>query len=252
VHLDHGSGSAALLEACPNATLLAHPKAARHLIRPERLIQSAMEVYGEEAFHRLYGEIHPVPKDRVHRLADNEVIDWGTRKLTFLHTLGHASHHICMHDSRTNSVFTGDAFGVGRSEWTRPGPAFCLATTSPTDFDPHEARRTVQRLRDTGADWAFPTHYGPIQGLEASGDQLLRSIDFSEEILNDAFTQGLEDEALFAFCEAKMRDAVGEHVTWCGVEDPGADLDWLKFDIPMNAKGIAFAVQQRKRREGKL
>src|SRR5690242_1066192 len=36
VHLDHASGSAALMEACPNATLLAHPRAAPHMIDPSK------------------------------------------------------------------------------------------------------------------------------------------------------------------------------------------------------------------------
>src|SRR5260370_30292306 len=31
-HLDHASGASALLSKCPNATPVAHPRAARHLI----------------------------------------------------------------------------------------------------------------------------------------------------------------------------------------------------------------------------
>jgi glyoxylase-like metal-dependent hydrolase (beta-lactamase superfamily II) len=43
VHLDHAGGASALMEACPNATLLAHPRAARHLIDPTRLVASAKQ-----------------------------------------------------------------------------------------------------------------------------------------------------------------------------------------------------------------
>src|SRR5690606_33155614 len=65
VHLDHAGGASALLQACPNATLLAHPRAARHAIDPSRLVQSATSVYGAERFARLYGTIEPVEATRV-------------------------------------------------------------------------------------------------------------------------------------------------------------------------------------------
>ena len=37
---------------------------------------------------------------------------FGERRLRFLHTAGHANHHVCIHDSATNGVFTGDSFGI--------------------------------------------------------------------------------------------------------------------------------------------
>ena len=57
VHLDHAGGTSALLAACPNATVLAHPRAARHLVDPEKLVASARAVYGEAKFDALYGKI---------------------------------------------------------------------------------------------------------------------------------------------------------------------------------------------------
>src|SRR4051812_36301587 len=37
-HLDHAAGAWALLARCPNATLLAHPSAAKNLIDPAKLV----------------------------------------------------------------------------------------------------------------------------------------------------------------------------------------------------------------------
>ena len=48
-HLDHAAGAGALLAACPEATLVAHPRAARNLIEPEKLVAGAQAVYGERA-----------------------------------------------------------------------------------------------------------------------------------------------------------------------------------------------------------
>src|SRR5689334_19071829 len=64
IHLDHSGGSYSLLNACPNATLLAHPRAAPHLIDPSKLIKSAKKVYGEAAFEELYGEVKPIAAER--------------------------------------------------------------------------------------------------------------------------------------------------------------------------------------------
>ncbi|MBY0370332.1 MBL fold metallo-hydrolase, partial [bacterium] len=55
VHLDHAGGTAALAAACPQARVLAHPRAARHLKDPSKLVASAKAVYGEERFSELYG-----------------------------------------------------------------------------------------------------------------------------------------------------------------------------------------------------
>src|SRR5687768_9212811 len=64
-HLDHAAGASAVLARCPNATLLAHPRAARHLIDPSKLVASATSVYGAARFAELYGTIDPIPKERV-------------------------------------------------------------------------------------------------------------------------------------------------------------------------------------------
>ena len=80
VHLDHAGGAGSLMAACPNATLLAHPRAAPHVIDPSRIVKGSTAVYGAERFAELYGEIRPVSAERVQALEDGE-----TR------TLGHLS-----------------------------------------------------------------------------------------------------------------------------------------------------------------
>ncbi|HNH10725.1 MAG TPA: MBL fold metallo-hydrolase, partial [Leptospiraceae bacterium] len=112
VHLDHAGGTSELLKHCPNATVLAHPKTASHLAAPERLVQSSITVYGEEKFRELYGNIEPVPEKRIRIMKDGEELVWGKRKLRFIYTRGHANHHFVIHDSKSNSVFTGDSFGI--------------------------------------------------------------------------------------------------------------------------------------------
>src|SRR5690606_13064670 len=142
VHLDHAGGASALMRACPEATLLAHPRAARHAIDPSRLVASATAVYGEARFRELYGAIEPIPAQRVRAVDDGEVLPLGRRELSFLHTRGHANHHFVVHDRAAGGVFTGDAFGIGYPALQTDG-RFVFPSTSPTDFDPVAARESL-------------------------------------------------------------------------------------------------------------
>ena len=72
VHLDHAGGTGALMQACPNATLIVHPKGLPHMLDPSKLQAGATAVYGEAAFQRDFGELLPVAEQRTHAAADLE------------------------------------------------------------------------------------------------------------------------------------------------------------------------------------
>jgi len=249
VHLDHAGGSHDLLEACPNATLVAHPKAARHITNPDRLIAGARALYGY-GFDALYGDIKPVDESRVQTVGDGDTIEWGNRTFSFLDVKGHASHHVAIHDSGTNSIFTGDAFGLGRGPDSRPGPPAMWLTSSPPEFDAAEARKSAQRIVDTGAKRAYLGHFDLFPDMPLGFEQLSAGIDATERILEDAVESGLEGEDLDASIAGQLQQFLTEHLqrycpdTW---ED---DLAWYQGDIVLNAAGIA-AVAGRMRKAGK-
>ena len=244
VHLDHAGGTAELLKHCPNATVLAHPKAARHLIDPSRLIAGAKVVYGEKAYDELYGTIVGVPEDRIRIMEDGESLGWGTRTLRFIYTKGHASHHFCIYDTGCDGIFAGDAFGLARMSSTRPGVPFTMCSSSPPEFDPDEARLSVQKILDTGASRAYITHFGGFDDLPVRAEQLLRSIGHMEAIGRDAADSDLEGDALFKYCEEKVEAAFKEHLVWCGVDDPAGDFAWLDDDWFLNSLGLRFYAER--------
>src|SRR5512146_3128313 len=43
VHLDHAGGAGQLMARCPNAVLTVHPRGARHMIDPGRLLAATVE-----------------------------------------------------------------------------------------------------------------------------------------------------------------------------------------------------------------
>jgi len=247
IHLDHAGGTSALLKHCPNATVLAHPKAARHLVDPSRIVAGATAVYGAETFARRYGTIEPIEESRVRAMEDNETLAWGGRTLSFIHTKGHASHHFCIHDSGENVIFAGDAFGLARMSSMRPGPAFTVCTSSPPEFDAAEARISVQRILETGAKRAYITHYGEFDDMETRAEQLLRSIGALEHIAAEGAATALFGQELQDFCFERINAAFRAHLESCGVLDVEADFAWLAEDIRLNAMGLAIYAERQRR-----
>ncbi len=242
VHLDHAGGTAELLKHCPRATVIAHPKAARHVCRPEKLVQGAIGVYGAELFRELYGEIEEIPEERVRPIDDETVLAWGDRRLRFFNTLGHASHHFCIHDDKTNSVFTGDNFGVGRSAMLRPGPPVLICSCTPAEFDAVEAKKSVEKIVETGAERAYIGHYGAFTDMARGAEQVLRSIDAMQAILDDALAADCTGPEQDTFISDRVRAATDEQLQWCGVTDPESDRRWLDGDLMLNALGLKFAL----------
>ncbi len=248
VHLDHAGGSSALMNACRNAVLLAHPRAARHVIDPSRLVESAKKVYGEANFHKLYGEIGPIEAQRVRTMGDGEELRWGSRVLKFLHTRGHANHHFCVLDSGpadspgTSAIFTGDSFGLCYPDLQKSG-LFVFPSTSPTDFDPEAAIATVKLIAASGAARAFLTHFGEVRDLSEAARQLREQLEFSAKLFDEC--GALEPVRCEAHCAARLEERFRGILAQKGLTDR-----WplVEMDLKLNAAGIAYAANQR--REG--
>lgn len=240
-HLDHAAGAGSLLARCPNATLLAHPRAAAHLTRPEKLIASATRVYGEERFTELYGEILPIPEARVQSLDDGATFPLGRSTLRVHHTLGHARHHFVVEDPALDTVYTGDAFGLVYPALQGAG-RFALASSSPIDFDAHEARRSIDRILALGTATAHLTHFGPVDDVATVGAQVRAWIDRSEAWQEEAARGGGTVDERVAAVAAKVRAAL------VALGRSPEDLEHLAMDIDLNAQGIVVAADRAARR----
>jgi len=247
IHLDHAGGSSALMKACPNAVLLAHPKAAPHLVDPTKLVKSAKQVYGEKAFQELYGTIEPIDASRVRVMQDGEQLLWGSRKLTFIHTRGHANHHFCVFDSASEGVFTGDSFGLAYPALQKRG-LFIFPSTSPTDFDPGLARQSIQKIRNLNPKHVYLTHYGAVEKVHEAAQQLLMHLDRVEALLEQAVGSSLKDEQLDAYCEKELQFYFSKELDLRGLGSDPFVWQLIQNDLKLNASGIAHVA--RKRRKG--
>jgi len=176
---------------------------------------------------------------------DGETLRFGDRTFTFLHTLGHARHHMCVHDSGSNGVFTGDAFGLAYPALQRGSKPFVICSSTPTDFDPVEARRSIAKITATGADRVYPTHFGELTPMDEAADQIRWSIESMEAILNDAVAAGLAEDQLETFCIDRVHAWFVDQAANCGFSLTDTDWQLLATDVSLNAGGIACAATMR-------
>ena len=176
VHLDHAGGAGQLMQALPNARAVLHPRGAPHLIDPTRLVAGSIEVYGETVYRQLYGELVPIPAERVLVVEDRQRLQLGRRTFEFIDAPGHARHHHCPIDLDHREVYSGDNFGICYHEFdTERGP-FMLPTTTPVQFDPDALHATIDRIMSYRPRRIFQTHFGPVSDLERLAGDLHASI----------------------------------------------------------------------------
>lgn len=246
IHLDHAGGAGILMQECPNATLVVHPKGARHMIQPEKLIQASIDIYGKETFQRLYGEIPPIPENRVMTVDDCGTIDFQGRKLEFLDTPGHARHHFCVWDETSDSFFTGDTMGLFYHELQVVGrPPFLIPTTTPAAFEPERLIESMNRLLSYKPKRFYLTHFGPVDYHPESVQSLIDLISGHAAIGKE--TEPLEDKAIEEKITSLLIQAYRNHT---GSND---DCSWigefLQNDIALNASGVRVWAERSRQRE---
>ena len=242
VHLDHAGGAGLFLKEFPNATLYAHPKAAKHAIDPSRLIASATKVYGEVFMQKQYGTILPCDAIRVHALNDGEAILWKGVNLATKHTSGHANHHLCMIEPITRVLFSGDAFGVSYPELNKKSGLRIIASTSPTDFDGEAAIKVVEWVSDLAKKKMITrvalTHFGILNEdqIEAATNQLIAYLKFSIELVQKVKTENWDEAKLVS----EIRNAVQKGMGGASPLLEKEALNCFEIDMKVNAQGLVF------------
>ena len=177
VHLDHAGGAGQMMRALPNAKAVLHPRGAPHLIDPAKLIAGTIAVYGEAAYRELYGELLPIPADRVLLMSDGLRLKLGGRTFEFIDAPGHAKHHHCPIDLDHRDVYAGDNFGICYREFDTAAGPFMLPTTTPVHFEPDVLHQTIDRLLAYQPRRIVQTHFGPVTDIERLARDLHADLD---------------------------------------------------------------------------
>ncbi len=236
VHLDHAGGAGALMRELPNAKLTVHPRGARHMIDPAKLTTATYAVYGAAKARKMYGEIVPVPKDRVVETPDGATIELAGRELLFLDTPGHARHHVCIRDGLTGHFFTGDTFGFIFRELDAHGRRHAFPTLTPTQFDPGALHRSIDRIMSFAPEAVYATHYGKAGDTPRLAADLHRLIDAQVEV-------ALREKNAGAHRKARIMESLAAIVAAeAGLQgwplQGRAALDFFGPDIELNAQGL--------------
>jgi glyoxylase-like metal-dependent hydrolase (beta-lactamase superfamily II) len=169
IHLDHAGASGTLARRWPDLQVYVHERGARHMISPERLIDSATRLYGDD-MDRLWGPFEPVPEDRLHVLRGGERLEIGDRAFEVAYTPGHASHHVSyLHEG---TAFVGDVGGVRIAPGT---PA--IPPTPPPDIDLEAWHRSLELIAGWRPERLAFTHFGDTEAVDDQLAQVAERLD---------------------------------------------------------------------------
>lgn len=234
VHLDHSGGAGLLLKECPNATVIVHPRGARHLTEPERLIAGAKMVYGDR-FKTLFEPVIPIPKDRLLVKENRATLEISSGcELTFLDSPGHAKHHFSIYDPISNGMFTGDTVGIRYEQLIRDGIDLYLPSTSPNQFDPDAMQTAIDKMLGMDLDCIYFGHFGMTDNPQIALQQV------SEWLA--VFM--VEAEAVFAGKQGpevlanRLFNLVQEHLRGMGISDDHEVYYLIGVDMEVSSMGM--------------
>jgi len=215
IHLDHAGAAGTLARRFPELQIFVHELGAPHLADPTKLVESASRLYGD-AMERLWGDVEPVPEERIHVLRGGESVEG----LLVAPTPGHASHHVSYLSTDSGDAFVGDVAGV-----RVPPHEHTLAPTPPPEID---VERWLDSLH-TVAAWdpaaLCLTHFGRVTDVEDQlhrvRTSLLENADLARGAGEEEFIRRLDAVGLEATDEVageRLRQAAPTDQLYMGLE----------------------------------
>ncbi len=203
IHVDHGGGAGYLAQQLPNAKVVLHPRGAKNMVDPSKLVSATKLVFGDD-FEQRFGPILPIPERQMHIATDSEVIHLGKRDLTILFTPGHASHHISIQDSLTKGIFPGEALGFIATSM----PDFPLpAAVPPFDLDLYI--KSIDRLASLEPPILFYSHCGARRNPKVLINGIRKNSIVVGQIVEKALKEGKTQQEVWTLLSDHVRESTG-------------------------------------------
>ena len=188
IHIDHAGGAGLLLDLFPEAKVLCHPKGIPHLLDPSKLWAGSLKILGELA--ELYGEIAPVPAERI---GHADTLEAGSLRVEVADTPGHAPHHLCFRAG--DLLFAGEVLGV---RYELPSGPYQRPATPPV-FHPEVLRRSIDKSAGLGARHLCFGHYGHIEDVAGAFRTARSQLETWLAVVEKHLREGSEpfEEAVF-------------------------------------------------------
>jgi glyoxylase-like metal-dependent hydrolase (beta-lactamase superfamily II) len=224
IHLDHAGAAGAIVRRWPEVEVYVHERGAPHLEDPSKLLASARRLYGDD-MDRLWGQVVPVPSERLRPLAGGERV----AGLRVAYTPGHASHHVSYLHEDSGRAFVGDVAGVCIG-----GADLVLPPTPPPDIDLEAWNQSLSRVAEWAPTSLGVTHFGaveaPFERLAVMRDRLVAWATLARELDASAFEAHVREEVAAAVDPATAEaylQAVPPEQQWHGL-----DRYWRKRSQP--------------------
>jgi len=227
VHLDHAGGTGHLVERFPVLQVHVHIDAAAHMVDPERLVASTRRSFGE-AHDRLWGDVLPVPKDRIR--AWEPAIKEPVPDVRAFATPGHIGHHVSYLDERDGVFIAGDALGVILAPEAPSYPP-----TPPPAVDVPAWLETLERVETIGPDAFGVSHFGLHDDFAERAGEMRRCLVACRDRVAAAMSAG--DDGDRDIYEREVREAIAvyrprdEVDAYFDMFSPALDWDGMRLHL---------------------
>ncbi len=194
IHLDHAGATGSLVQRWPELEVYVHERGIRHLLDPERLVQSAAGLYGDD-MDRLWGEMLPVPERNLNVLIGGERLLGGEFEVAY--TPGHASHHVSYLHNGT--AFVGDVGGVRITSET-----MAIPPTPPPDIDVEAWHESLERVGAWKPERLAMTHFGTSDEVESQLPEVGARLDAWAQL-----ARGRDRDSFIATVQEQIRADAG-------------------------------------------
>lgn len=239
IHLDHAGASGNLAGLLPNATFYVHEVGYPHVVDPSKLLVSAERLYGDR-MEELWGEVRPVPEERLVSLSGGEELEAAGGSLVAHYTPGHAYHHLAYHEPESGMLFAGDVAGV-----RVPGNDHVRPPTPPPEIDVEAWRASIAKMREVAPAAVCPTHFGRFDDVGRHLDELERRLEDWLRLAEEREEAGWEGVA------AALRSEADAALLASNPEPGDGERYELAGNYEMLAAGLLRYVRKRReKREG--
>jgi glyoxylase-like metal-dependent hydrolase (beta-lactamase superfamily II) len=236
IHLDHSGASGHVAQRLPNATFYVHEVGYPHMADPSRLLKSATRVFGER-MDEFWGEVRPVPEDRLVALEGGEELEVSGGVLAAHHTPGHAQHHLAYMEPGSGALFAGDVVGI-----RRPGQAYIRPPTLPPEVNVELWVQSIQDVRRLDPVSLWPTHFGCYDDVGRHLNELDQRLQDWLLFVEGQMDSGAERDEIVE----ELRIKGDAEMLAEGADPEESDLYGLNGDYPMLTDGFIRYVTKRR------
>lgn len=185
IHFDHAGAAWKFAEA--GARIYVHEAGLPHLANPEKLWNSAAQIYGED-MDRLWGKMKPIAQDRLFAANDGDVIDFGNVQFKVIYTPGHAVHHNAY--QLNDCIFTGDVAGCKIEN----GPV--VPPCPPPDINLDLWKTSIKKLKEANPSCLYLTHFARHDKPQQLLNDLEKELDSWAEFIKPFYEARVPTEEI--------------------------------------------------------